>query len=136
MDMERLLVDREGLGMEEDTARREEVDSFGSAEEGDNHQSWIVGAQKTPLLILAGPSLLLKSCLYSNCPFHSVWECGVGAQSALHRTHTVGPTGPNSAVAAAADSHFDVTGSGCHLRICDDWRNNVWRKISTSCLVA
>ena len=66
MDMERLLVDREGLGMEEDTARREEVDSFGSAEEGDNHPSWIVGAQKIPLLILAGPSLLLKSCLYSN----------------------------------------------------------------------
>ena len=30
MDMERLLVDREGLGTEEDTARREEVDSFGS----------------------------------------------------------------------------------------------------------
>ena len=30
MDMERLLVDREGLGMEEDTAKREEVDSFGS----------------------------------------------------------------------------------------------------------
>ena len=61
MDMERLLVDREGLGMEEDTAKREEVDSFGSVEEGDNHSSWIVGAQKIPLLILAGPSLLLKS---------------------------------------------------------------------------
>ena len=93
MDMERLLVDREGLGMEEDTARREEVDSFGSAEEGDNHSSWIVGAQKTPLLILAGPSLLLKSCLYSNCPFHSVWECGCSERAAqdphcgTHRTH-------------------------------------------------
>ena len=82
MDMERLLVDREGLGIEEDTARREEVDSFGSAEEGDNHSSWIVGAQKTPLLILAGPSLPLKSCLYSNCPFHSVWECGCPERAA------------------------------------------------------
>ena len=101
-------MDREGLGIEEDTARREEVDSFGSAEEGDNHSSWIVGAQKTPLLILAGPSLLLKSS--PTVPFTL---CGtVGAQSALHRTHTVGPTGPNSAVAAAADSHFDVTAPG------------------------
>ena len=87
MDMERLLVDREGLGTEEDTARREEVDSFGSAEEGDNHSSWIVGAQKIPLLILAGPSLPLKSCLYSNCPFHSVWECGW-----VPRARCTGPT--------------------------------------------
>ena len=126
MDMERLLVDREGLGMEEDTARREEVDSFGSAEEGDNHSSWIVGAQKTPLLILAGPSLLLKSCLYSNCPFHSVWECGVGAQSALHRTPQ-DPQGPTQLLQRRLT--HSLMSQPQEVRICDDWRNNVWRKI-------
>ena len=62
MDMERLLVDREGLEMElEDMATHEEVDSFGS--EVENDQSQILVAQRSLLQILVGSfSLLRSSC--------------------------------------------------------------------------
>ena len=66
MDMERLLLDREGLEVElEDMGTHGEVDSFGS--EVENHQSQMVVAQRSLLQILVEPSFLLRSSRIDTC---------------------------------------------------------------------
>ena len=82
MDMERLLLDREGLEMElEDMATHEEVDSFGS--EVGNHQSQMVVVQRSLRQILAEPSFLLRSFCYDQNSFYQCPFQWVGAQCTL-----------------------------------------------------